>query len=212
MTSSLRQIVEPSNEPISLETARLHLRLDATGSPPAHPDDPLILGLITAAREHLEKFTCRILARRSFRLSLDAFSDQIDLPLTPVAQVESVNYSDADGIPQVLDETIYTFDAGYESHNQNLDAAPLITLNSGEEWPETSGGTGCVWVDFSAGYDSAGESPSYAPIPQALISAMLLTIGALYENREDIGANTLAALPYGAEWLARPYRLCLGFA
>ena len=51
----LKQISPPSVEPISLEKARLHLRLDTSGSPPSHPDDSLVTSLITAVRENAEE-------------------------------------------------------------------------------------------------------------------------------------------------------------
>jgi len=69
--------LSPSNnvaaEPITLAQARLHLKLDTSGSPPSHPDDTLVTALIAASRESAEKYTGLAIANQTYTLTLDRF-------------------------------------------------------------------------------------------------------------------------------------------
>jgi hypothetical protein len=54
-----------------------------------------------------------------------------------------------------------------------------------------------VQVEFTAGYADVDD------IPKAIINAILLTTGFLYENRGDVAAE----MPRAAEWLLDAYRI-----
>ena len=60
-------IVAPYAEPVHLDDAKLHLRVEVTD------DDALIRTLIVAARNHAEIFTGRALVTQTWDLKLDAF-------------------------------------------------------------------------------------------------------------------------------------------
>jgi hypothetical protein len=220
-------ITYPAVEAISLEEARAHLRLDAYDSPLAHPDDPLVLGQIVAAREWAEKFTGRSILACVLEYALDCFPylgqsayyprlaqplyllpglygpaylgppAPIRLPGGPVTALQSVIYVDAAGFEQVL--TGVQFDT-YEE-------PPRILPAPGTSWPATQAQMSAVRVRYAAGYSLPGDSPNLYPLPLAIKQAMLLVLGHLYETREDSSEVALVAVPLGAQALLRPYRL-----
>ncbi len=65
MTAAL--ITGPALEPVSLDDAKAHLRLDTDD------DDTLVMTIITAARLHVEAATRRVLIEQSWRVYLDAW-------------------------------------------------------------------------------------------------------------------------------------------
>lgn len=220
--SNPKVIIPPTVEPISLDEAHLHLRLDVYDSPPVHPDDPLILGLITAAREWIEKFTGRSMSERLLEIGLDAFPRQhrghhhhadhrlgvvytgdvrhphpIRLPGGPVNALDRLVYTDAAGVVQTMT------DAQFDSYEEPARILPA----AGGSWPSTQIRMAAVKARYWAGYRSPDDSPSGTPLPMPLKHAMLLVLGHLYENREDSVDVALESIPLGAQALARPYRL-----
>lgn len=195
----LLTVAYPTIEPITLEQARLHLRLDAIDSN-GHPDDDLVEGLIAAAREWCESFTGRILAGTAYELRLDAFMEEIELPVKPVREVTGITYVDADLAFQTLDPSQYELSPD--------PFAPTLTAATTNGWPD---GTD-VRIAFDAGYLSESDSTGLPAAPASMRAAMLLIIGHLYTNREETTAQVMEELPIGVKSLLRPYRDRLGMA
>jgi len=196
----LRLITPPVGEPISLEQARLHLRLDASGSPPSHPDDALVEELIRTARQHLDGpagILGRALMTQTWRLDLRGFppgAAEILLPLPPLQSIVSINYYDTDDTLVTLAPTFY--EVGYTDWNQGF-VIPVI----GKRWPATADRSDAVRITFVAGYGAASD------IPSPLLAAMKLHIGLLYENREGVSAKTPTELPLAYHALTAPFRI-----
>lgn len=216
-TYSLRVITEPVVEQITLDQARLHLRLDSYGSPPEHMDDSWITASIPAAREWCEFYSGRSLASQVIELALPRFphawssypNDEIHLPMGPIAGVQSVVYLDEAGAEQTLDPAAYAVDVSQDVGY----VYPIINTS----WPMTMSRPNAIRVRFNAGYTSPDESPDDMPLPKRYRSAMLLVLGHLYENRENVaaggdGATLLHEIPLGAASLLDGTRLRLGFA
>lgn len=56
---------------------------------------------------------------------------------------------------------------------------------------------------------TAGEHP--VVVDDLIRCAVLLTVGHLYANREEVVTGTIATrMPVGAEYLLMPYRKCMG--
>lgn len=181
-------ITAPTTEPITLSEAKAHLRVVYAD------DDAQIEMMIKAARQMAEEYLQRALMPQTLRVILDDFTAPVRLPWPPFAELLSVAYTDAAGVPATVD--IGDITADYRSGLANLRAT----------WPSTASGSQ-VTIQYKAGYLDAISVP--APIK----AWMLLLIGTLYENRESVVVGTginAAELP-GGVWdrLVQPYRVYL---
>lgn len=190
----LAQTVAPAAPPVSLDDAKLHLRITHSS------EDTLITALIDVARSHLEGDAGRqgILGRcmvsRTYRLTLDEFpaGRQFDLPQPPLVSVTSIVYRDADDAEQTLSSSLYDVVTD--------DLTGYVTLHRDQSWPATYDRDDAVQVTFVAGYGAA------TAVPAALRQAMLLHIGSLYANREA-ESQAAPALPPAYAALIANYRL-----
>ncbi|MFZ3035380.1 MAG: head-tail connector protein [Parvibaculum sp.] len=182
---TLLLVTGPAEEPVTLEEARAHLRLDATA------EDGLLAALITAARGALEGQTSRAFVTQSWRLVLNQWPGaEVTLPLAPVSAVTAVTLHDADGDRSVASS----------SYEVSLDGdAPCLASVAG--WPAPTRRIGGVSIDFIAGYGAA------AAVPQPLKLAILLLATHWFENREPVSlGETGRELPLGVASLVAPYR------
>lgn len=180
-------IEAPVVEPVSLEEAKLHLRVD-------HDEEDDIIGvMIQAARETAEQITGRSLATQTWEVALDAFpgGDQaIPLANPRVQSIVSVTYTDTDGAAQTVDPDDYVLDA---------DAMPgFVRAAVGFEWPATQAAANAVRVQFVSGYGDTA-----ADVPAAIKAWMLLHIGTLYGNRESVVSGGVTSLRFADTLLDR---------
>lgn len=173
---SMTRTTDPTSEPVSLVEARLHLKLDAEGSPESHPDDDLVTNLIKASREWCETYTGRSFFEQTWQVKLDAFVDEIRLPRQPIISVTSIQYVDIDGDTQTLSSSIYRVDT----------EGARITREYNQVWPSTRNVTNAVTITYQAGYDSGNSPQDATAIPSAIKAAILLMLGSLYEHRQEV--------------------------
>ena len=180
----------PAAEPVSLAEVKLHLRIDDNA------DDVLLGALITTSRQHAEHDTRRALVTQTRKLVVDEFpAETITLDHAPVSAVISVLYIGSDGVERTLDAASYKLD--------RISEPCRLVPAYGTTWPDTRAEINAVSVTYTCGF-GAPEA-----VPESIKRWMLLRIGALYENREEVltgRAITLAPLPF-ADALLTPYRL-----
>lgn len=183
-----RVITPATDEPLTVDDARLHIRLgdDETA------EDALIQRGITTAREVAEGYSGRILVSQELEAAFDSFPgcwEVLVLPFAPVTSVVSIKYTDTAGTEQTLDPATYAL-SPYGSARE-------VYLKTGKAWPMTARERDAVRVRVIAGY-AEDQAPS------AAISAMLLIIAHLFENRQENVVDSRAAaiqLPLGAQAL-----------
>lgn len=183
---ALATVTGPTAEPVSLDLAKQHLRID-------HDDeDDLIRAWISAARELCEAHTGRRLVTQTLRLTLPAWpcDSVIRLPVEPVASVTSVVYADAAGDAVTLESGDY---------QEWLDhSPPIVAPLAGEVWPVVEyGNLKPITVTFVAGTATTA-------VPAALKAAVLLTLGYWDGDRGDgdTGNDPVSlGLPAGAKRL-----------
>ena len=159
----LKLIEPPAEEPVSLQEARTHLRLDSG-------EDDYIAGLITAARRYCETFQNRVYVSQTWDLFLDAFPPGcIKIPLPPLQSVAFIKYKDSSGELQTLESSEYVVDPYSEPG--------LIFRAYGKSWPATYPEANSVQIKFVAGYGAAAD------IPPEIKQSILLKIADLYEHR-----------------------------
>lgn len=174
---NLRTITPPAVEPVSLETAKLHLRLDHNA------DDTLITSYIESARELGEGLARRAFITQTLELVLDAFpaNGVLKLPRPPLQSVTSVKYFDSDAAEQTW--TDYVVDERSEPGCLIFRSTPSAALLE----------SGAVVVRFVAGYGSTADK-----VPNAFVQGILLSVGHWYENREAVSVgNIMTEIPIG---------------
>ena len=208
MFVALNTLVEPAVEPVSIDLARQHLRLDNDD------DDNLIALYITTARVMAENYLGRFLIQQQARYSISeappgpqwpltaitpvvlplwlpyplVFQSPIALPRYPVISIDQVQVSHTGQlVDQVLNPaTDYTAD---------LTGAPARLLLQPSAQPAMGQH---VLVDFTAGY---GADATF--VPRTIQVAILYAVTWLNAHRGDDGAE----LPKAFYDLLTPYRL-----
>lgn len=197
---TVRTIIEPTVEPLSLTEAKLHLREDLS------VQDTLITSLIVAARQYAELYTGRAFVQRTLELTLSCFEHCIALPFPPLASISSVKYIDTNGALQMVSASDYQVDTYAEPGL--LKPAYGVT-----GWPSVrSSDFNAVQVRYVAGYAPVGSPTDYASgVPEPVKQWMRVRIAQLYEHREAIVAGTIVApLPRDfVDGLLDPYRVGL---
>lgn len=187
----LVRTVAPADTPVSLAEVKEHLRVEAD----SHDEDFDIQLKLDAAVAYLDGYAGilgRCMMEQTWKLYLDGFpgGSTIRLPLVPVISVTSITYLDPDGASQTLATTVYEVREGPVSE---------IGLKYDQSWPSFRRHARSVAITFKAGWANR------AAVPAAIKAAILLMVGAWYENREAVG-EPMATLPLGAEALLAPFR------
>jgi uncharacterized phiE125 gp8 family phage protein len=201
---NLVMTVPPATEPVSLATAKNHLRVDISTD-----DDAMISALIIAARMLCEKETRRSFVTRTYELRLNRFPfayplaylpayslermptsiyGRIHLPKPPLLAVSSITYIDVNGTVQTLDPGQYLVDSGGVTQG-------VITPSFGAYFPQTRYQIDAVKITFDAGY---GDETT---VPVVATQAMLLLMGNWYRNREAVTEGSFSELPMGVKAL-----------
>lgn len=220
MAYNLTLKTAPLVEPISLAEAKAHLRVDFDD------DDAVIQSMIRGARSKLEWVYNVSFLTQSLVLGLDRFV-QPGTPVPsygvpnvgtfgwgpgglnrwgwtypswsvielrpPLQSITSIKYTDPSGNPQTLDPLVYAIDKSWPGR---------VFPNVNKIWPVTALLPGAIQIEFISGH----TGPSL--VPDNMRSAVQLTIGALYENREQyvIGTRLVAVeLPEGVADLMGAY-------
>lgn len=192
--------------------------------------DPLLLAMLSAARQYAETITRRALITQSWKLVLDRFP-------APAMNISSANwYGPQWGVgPGPLSALGAEGRTGYEIY---LPLPPLITVDSlkyidqdgtqqtlssalykvdivsepgrltpayGQSWPATRNEASAVEIAFTCGYGAAGA------VPQGIKNWILMRMGSLYEFREEVaimGRQRIDPLPF-VDGLLDPFRIII---
>ncbi len=175
-------LLQAPAEPVAtVEEAQLQTRSE-------NPQETLRLASLVAAATALAEAYCRRrFVTQRWRETLDSFPARaITLEHPPLTSVEAVAYVDPDGVLQTLPAADYVVRTGEEPGE--------VVPAYGENWPSARSGPDAVRVDFTCGYGGG------AAVPDAVRQAVLVTVGALYD---DPGSD----LPAAARALLGPFRV-----
>lgn len=185
---SVRTLVPPVVEPVSLAQAKIHCRIDSD------TDDLYITSLITVAREYVEAYMDESLIHQQLVMRLDGFPAEFELPRPPMATsgtatAVSITYtSDESGATAALSSTAYRVDR---------DTKPgVIRNNYGKSWPGHLTDYNSITVTWYAGRGDSGAS-----VPQSIRNAILMIVGHLFERRLAADTGSLNDIPYGVKAL-----------
>jgi uncharacterized phiE125 gp8 family phage protein len=215
---NLTVTVQPPFEPVTLAEVWNHLRLDADGSPLAHPDDAMLLRHIQTAREQVELMTRRALVRQTLRLSMAALptnhdvlqymstqrrmqaTTRIVLPRPPIASVLAVSFYGPGNVLETIDPATYYVTDTQVPELRFVNGAPGLSL---EDRPDA------IRIEYVAGYDPEGSPPQtqadYAVnVPRSLKDAILVGVQMLYDSLTPPEYERMERL---REALVQPYRI-----
>jgi uncharacterized phiE125 gp8 family phage protein len=150
--------VDPANEPVSLQEAKLQTR-----TADFNDDDAYLQMLITTARDYVEGYCSARFAERSAVAKCTSFDDFCHLPIAPVTDVETVQYVDTDGATQTLADTVYEL------------RGDAIVLKYAQNWPAIQPRS-LITLTATVGFSAC---------PPRVKHAMRLWIAEAYLNRES---------------------------
>ena len=181
---SIVRTVAPDVEPVALEDAKAHLRVD-------HGDeDGLISGLIAAAVAHFDGLGIlgRAMVTQTWAQSFQYTRTWERLEVGPFKSLVSVEYYNAGNQLQTADV------ADFETRlsGDHVIIGPKINA----AWPSIYSRPDAVKVTYVAGYGDTA-----ADVPASVRQAILLTVGHWYENREAVTEGVYTALPMAVDSL-----------
>lgn len=178
--------VGAATEPVTLAEAKAQCRVSID------EDDALIANLITAGREAVETIMRMGLANQTYDMYLNSWwSGDLILPLPPLQSVTSIKYTDTDDVQTTWASSNYYVSTAQFPGRVVLKAETTLPTAELKE-------VDAIVIRFVSGYADSAD------MPQLIKQAILLTIGHLYENRENvvIGQGIAALeLPQGAKYL-----------
>lgn len=185
-------IEEPTEEPVTVEEAKLYTRVDLDD------DDDLFEMFITAARLHVEQYCNLALVTQTRAIYLDGcdidFRESIlNIPFGPIQEIESFNSVDEES-----ESTLFP-DSDYYLSGQR------VALNASSYWPDNIRDFDAYRIEVVAGYGDAED------VPRALKQTILRLVAHWYQNREASydsvnGTFNYANVPYSVTCALAPYR------
>jgi hypothetical protein len=220
MPLSIKRTTDAASEPLSLQEAKDHLRVDDTAS------DTLITSLIKAARQTIEEWTSRQLLTATWVMALDCFPWQWGANARfggPLLQVQggplmtNPVFSGFGNFFNVFDQQIiriprpplqsigsiaYIDTAGVQQTLNpslyvvdDISEPGRISPAYGKVWPTTLTQINAVTITFVAGWTTE-------TMPETVKHLTRLIVGDYYENRVPLGSTDLAAYSNAVRSLA----------
>jgi len=178
-------ITGPTIEPVTLDDAKNHLRIDTTD------EHTYIMDLVASARRLIELHSGRRFITQTWELALDKFpsGNAIALPYPPLQSVTSVTYYDTDDSDATFSSDDYYVDTYAEPG--------ALALNYGESWPNTTlRPTNGIIVKYIVGYGDAETD-----VPEMYKQAIKILAAELYERREATDFRQFYELPWSVRQL-----------
>jgi uncharacterized phiE125 gp8 family phage protein len=163
----------PTIEPVTLDEARLWLRLDA------HDEDDTVTNLVRAARNYVETVSGRSLITQTWTWTMDGFTDALYCPVSPVSAVSSIKYYDSNNALQTLSAATYEYDL-------HEDIAVIEPVSS-STWPSTYTRIDAVAVALVAGY---GATPN--TVPEEARTAIKMLVAHWFTRRDALVIGTIS--------------------
>ncbi|MDB5555190.1 MAG: hypothetical protein JWL86_5174 [Rhizobium sp.] len=179
-------ITPPVAEPLTLAEIKAHLRIDGT------EEEGLLAGLITVARQHLERATGLALISQGWRLYLDCWpvNGVLEIARGPVVAIEAVRAFDE------LGEESEVALVGHVLDGVRRPARLWLRESVGARQAING-----IEVDFTAGFGESGTD-----VPDTLKRAMLVHAAHCYEFRGAVPIEMQpASVPEGYDRLIAPF-------
>lgn len=170
----MRVVVVEAPEPIvSLDEAKLHLRVDGDG------EDALIAGMVAAATAHIDGpdgWLGRAIGVQTLEARFDVYESVqgLSLPYPPVLSLISFSWIDGDRVEQAGDLAAVEL------------VGSRVTPVADQPWSGLRVGDEVLRVRYRAGYET---------VPAPIHAAVLLMAEDLYRNRGQVATMTASPAP-----------------
>lgn len=182
--NTIRRVMAPSQLPVSLTEAKLHLRVDDTA------EDALITSLIEAAVAHFDGLgdLGRAMITQGWAQWFNQSPGYVRLQMGPFISITSVEYYDRDNVLQSAPTSDFEawLDGDYVTMKPKLD----------KQWPGAYSRPDAIKVTYQAGF---GGSPT--DVPQSIRHAILMTVAHWYEHRMAVDDARMAEVPMAVDAL-----------
>ena len=186
---SLAVVTPASSNPIAQSEAKNHLRVTTSD------EDAYITNLITASTQMAENYCNSYFINTTLRMNFSYFPEgEFRLYGGKINSLTHIKYyNDSD--------VLTTWNAS--NYSVNLDSEPcLITYSESSTLPTTYLKSNAVVATYVSGFGSSASD-----VPMAIRQAILILIGHLYENRQEVVFGSPQVMPKASEWLLEPYRI-----
>lgn len=196
--------IVPASLPISVQDCRKYLNAPEDGD-----DDALIETLLRSAIEFIEDRTNLRLSPATLQYRTGAWpcvpGSNIDLPASPVRDVESVSYLDINGAEQTIAESQWTW-------RRNTQGKGCVSFLRSFSWPALLNETrDLVFVTFTAGFDITGQTGSGddpdLKLPSRAKAVVLMLTKHWYDNPGLVTDQQTYAVDNAAEALIAQLRI-----
>lgn len=163
-------------EPVSVSDVKAQLRFVFD------EEDGLIEGYIASARDLCESELNRKLRRQRVELTYSAWNAGLRLDrMGHDVEIESIKYSDSQGITRQLDSTAYRLQKRH---------LMLVVPAVGVQWPDLEKSAPTITVTLQAGYLQSAD------IPRALKNWICAVAASMFRNRESHSEKPMSELEF----------------
>ncbi len=156
----LKRLTTPTDMAITLEEARLFLRVEYTD------DDELITSMVKGATVVAQAFINQQITECQYALALSSFQKEVSL-LSPVKTIDSVKYYDTTNTLQTLDgSNYYLMDFGLPNKLIFTEGVSLDTYNRPD----------AIQITFTSGMTT---------VPSDIIQWVKIRVATMYQFREQ---------------------------
>jgi uncharacterized phiE125 gp8 family phage protein len=180
---SLIRLSGPPELVVSLQELKAQLRLDAGDT----SQDAMLMGHLRVAQDSIDGARGSLgiaVTDQQWLMTLDYFPwhGLIEVPLPPLASIDSLTYIDTDGAAQEIED--------YQVHGIGGSRPARLAPGYGGRWPAARCQGDAVSVVFTAGHDSFND------VPETIRQAVLLTAAGLYDGCSHNDAITSLLTPH----------------
>ena len=180
----------PATTPVfTTAEAKAVLKVDVTD------DDTVIDNLVAAATESCQIYTNQYFIDTVVTQYSDNWNEFYTLYKSPVDSITHVKYYDTDDSLQTLASSNYILD--------NTSKPARIGIAVDGSLPNLADRINAVEVKYTVGYGTASTD-----VPEGIRTAIILTVGNWYENRQTvITGRTATELPLSSQYLLDQYKI-----
>ena len=189
MAKSFAVDIAASTAILTTAEAKTHLKVDTDA------DDTYIDNLVSAATESAQIFTNRYFINTTITQHGDTWSDIATLFKSKVSSITHIKYFDSDNTEQTLATSVWLSDINHQPAR--------IGLKPNQSFPSLADRINAVNCKYVVGYGSAASD-----VPEGIREGVLLIVGNLYENRQEVVVGRIATeLPKSAQYLLEQYKI-----